>query len=46
MDRLSSAVTQEYVRGMYDENGIMKKFSNAYGYAGVKAGDYNAGTQD
>lgn len=37
---------QEYVRGMYDENGIMKKFSNAYGYAGVKAGDDNAGTQD
>ena len=37
---------QEYVRGMYDENGIMKKFAKAYGYAGVKAGDYNAGTQD
>ncbi|NLK23572.1 MAG: AAA domain-containing protein [Clostridiales bacterium] len=37
---------QEYVRGMYDEDGIMKKFAKAYGYAGVKAGDYNAGTQD
>jgi len=25
---------QEYVRGMYDEDGIMKKFEKAYGYTG------------
>ena len=33
---------QEYVRGMYDEDGIMKKFEEAYGYAG----ESNDGTQN
>jgi len=33
---------QEYVRGMYDEDGIMDKFAKAYGYTG----DSNDGTQN
>lgn len=33
---------QEYIRGMYDEDSIMKKFAKAYGYAG----DSNDGTQN
>ncbi|RBP61860.1 dynein-related subfamily AAA family protein [Alkalibaculum bacchi] len=33
---------QEYVRGMYDENGIMEKFAKGYGYTG----DRNDRTQD
>lgn len=37
---------QEYVRGMYDEDGIMKKFAKAYGYVIPKAGDNDDGTQD
>ncbi len=32
----------EYVRGMYDEDGIMEKFAKAYGYTG----DSDDGTQD
>lgn len=35
---------QEYVRGMYDEDGIMKKFAKAYGYIESKAGDADDGT--
>jgi 5-methylcytosine-specific restriction protein B len=27
---------QEYIRGMYDEDGIMKKFEEAYGYTGER----------
>lgn len=33
---------QEYVRGMYDEDGIMEKFAKVYGYTG----DSNDGTQN
>lgn len=33
---------QEYVHGMYDEDGIMEKFEKAYGYAG----DSDDGTQN
>jgi 5-methylcytosine-specific restriction protein B len=33
---------QEYVRGMYDEDGIMEKFAKTYGYTG----DSNDGTQN
>lgn len=33
---------QEYVRGMYDEEGLIKKFAKAYGYTG----DNNDGTQN
>ena len=29
---------QDYVRGMYDEEGILKKFARAYGYPSI-AGD-------
>ena len=33
---------QEYVRGMYDEDGIMERFEKGYGYTG----DSGEGTQD
>jgi len=33
---------QEYVRGMYDEDGLLKKFAKAYGYTG----DNNDGTKN
>ncbi|MDR1018222.1 MAG: AAA family ATPase [Lachnospiraceae bacterium] len=32
---------QDYVRGLYDENGILKKFANAYGYFSIVTGDNN-----
>ena len=37
---------QDYIRGMYDEEGIMKKFSKAYGHVAFKAGDADESTQD
>lgn len=29
---------QEYVRGLYDEKGIMKRFARAYGYSALDEG--------
>lgn len=37
---------EEYVRGMYDEEGIMERFAKAYGYTIAKAGDNDDRTQD
>ncbi len=37
---------QEYVRGMYDEAGIMKKFARAYGYSQSDEGDSDETVQD
>lgn len=37
---------QEYIQGMYDEEGIMKKFAKAYGYQKCVEGDVNEATQD
>ncbi|MDO5033431.1 MAG: AAA family ATPase [Eubacteriales bacterium] len=37
---------QEYIRGMYDEEGIMHRFAKAYGYRKPAAGDVNETTQD
>lgn len=37
---------QEYVRGMYDEEGIMNRFAKAYGYQKPSEGDVNEITQD
>ena len=34
-----SPLLQDYVRGMYDEEGIMKSFAKAYGYVEPQAGD-------
>jgi len=36
---------QEYVRGMYNEEGIMKNFAKAYGYVESQAGDGDDGNQ-
>ena len=36
---------QEYIRGMYDEEGIMKKFARAYGYSTITEGDADETTQ-
>ena len=36
---------QDYVRGMYDEEGIMKNFVKAYGYIESQAGDGDDGNQ-
>lgn len=36
----------EYIRGMYDEEGIMKKFEKAYGKGVPKVGEGNDGIQD
>ena len=30
---------QDYVRGLYDEEGIMKRFAKAYGYEASDEGD-------
>ncbi|MDO5015689.1 MAG: AAA family ATPase [Eubacteriales bacterium] len=37
---------QEYIQGMYDEEGIMNRFSKAYGYQKPAKGDVNETTQD
>lgn len=37
---------QDYVQGMYDEKGIMNKFSRAYGYKSLNKGDSDETTQD
>lgn len=37
---------QEYVQGMYDEDGLMKKFAKAYGYQEPSRGDADETTQD
>ena len=37
---------QEYVQGMYDEDGFMKKFAKAYGYQEPSRGDADETTQD
>ena len=36
---------QDYVRGMYDEEGIMKNFAKAYGYMRAQAGEGDDGNQ-
>ena len=37
---------QDYVRGLYDEPGIMKRFAKAYGYEEPSEGDENETAQD
>lgn len=37
---------QEYIRGMYDEAGLMKKFAKAYGYIEKAEGDANETAQN
>lgn len=37
---------QEYVQGMYDEEGLMNKFSKAYGYKKPNEGDADEATQN
>ena len=37
---------QEYIHGMYDEEGIMKRFAKAYGYQRPFRGDVNEATQN
>ena len=37
---------QEYIHGMYDEEGIMKRFAKAYGYLRPFRGDINEAAQD
>ena len=37
---------QEYIHGMYDEEGIMKRFAKAYGYQRQSRGDVHEATQD
>lgn len=37
---------QEYVRGLYDEDGIMKRFAKAYGYTLPDEGGVDEATQD
>ena len=37
---------QEYIQGMYDEEGIMKRFARAYGYQSPSRGDAHEATQD
>ena len=37
---------QEYIHGMYDEEGIMNRFAKAYGYQKSDRGDTNEATQD
>ena len=37
---------QEYIHGMYDEEGIMKRFAKAYGYQRSPRGDVNEAAQD
>ena len=40
------AWVQEYIQGMYDEEGIMNRFAKAYGYQKPIRGDENEAAQD
>ena len=37
---------QEYIQGMYDEEGIMNRFAKAYGYQSSSRGDLNEAAQN
>ena len=37
---------QEYIQGMYDEEGLMNRFAKAYGYKKPTEGDANEATED
>lgn len=37
---------QEYVQGMYDEEGIMSRFAKAYGYRKLTEGDSDEAAQN
>ncbi|MGN0634502.1 MAG: McrB family protein [Oscillospiraceae bacterium] len=37
---------QEYIHGMYDEEGIMNRFAKAYGYQSPSRGDVNEAAKD
>ena len=37
---------QEYIQGMYDEEGIMKRFAKEYGYQSSSRGDLNEAAQN
>ena len=37
---------QEYIQGMYDEEGIMKRFEEAYGYQNPYRGDVHEAAQN
>ena len=37
---------QEYIQGMYDEEGLMNRFAKAYGYKKPMEGDADEGAQD
>ncbi len=37
---------QEYIRGMYDEEGLMNRFAKAYGYREISEGDVNEAAQN
>ena len=37
---------QEYIQGMYDEEGLMNRFAKAYGYREMVEGDVNEAAQD
>ena len=37
---------QEYIHGMYDEEGILNRFAKAYGYQSSSRGDLNEAAQD
>lgn len=37
---------QEYIRGMYDEEGLMNRFAKAYGYRDISEGDVNEAAQN
>jgi hypothetical protein len=41
-----SPLLHDYVRGMYDEASIMRKFAKAYGYIESKVGDVDVRTQN
>lgn len=38
-----SPLLQDYIRGMYDESGIMRRFAKAYGYSEQETGAVNDG---
>ena len=46
LDGLLQPLLQEYIHGMYDEEGLMNRFAKAYGYQKPVEGDVNETTQD
>ena len=46
MKNFGLIILQDYVRGLYDEEGIMKRFERAYDYQALNEGNADEATEN